>query len=96
MSRARALLRTVLLALAVAFGVGFGVGTWLRCQMERPEGYIGARQAPEPAALAGPALPLDVGHAGAAVLHPGEHEEQVREAVQVADRRRLERLEPIQ
>lgn len=42
MSRARSLLRTVLLALAVAFGVGFAVGTWLRCAAERPDGYLGA------------------------------------------------------
>lgn len=62
MSRARALLRTVLLALAVAFAVGFGVGTWLRCRMERPAGYLGARP-PRAPALAGPTLPLDVGHA---------------------------------
>jgi hypothetical protein len=41
-SRARSLLRTVLLALAVAFGVGFAVGTWLRCAAERPDGYLGA------------------------------------------------------
>lgn len=46
MSRAGGLLRTVLLALAVAFGVGFGVGLWLRCQMERPTGYLGGRDAP--------------------------------------------------
>lgn len=94
MSRTPALLRTVLLSLAVAFAVGLGVGTWLRCRMERPTGYLGGRAAPP--RLAGAALPLEVGHAGALVLEAGEHEEQVREAVQVADRRRLETLGPIQ
>lgn len=42
MSRARAVVRTVLLALAVAFGVGFGIGTWLRCAAERPAVHLGA------------------------------------------------------
>lgn len=41
MSRARSLLRTVLLALGVAFGVGFGIGTWLRCAAERPATILG-------------------------------------------------------
>lgn len=91
---ARALLRTVLLALAVAFAVGFGVGTWLRCRMERPTGYLGAREAPP--RLAGTALPLDVRNPGAAILEPRQHEEQVREAIQVADRRRVEALGPVQ
>jgi len=48
MSRARAVLRTVVLALAVAFGVGFGVGTWLRCAAERPVVHLGALEAPAP------------------------------------------------
>jgi hypothetical protein len=41
-SALRRTLRAVALALLVAFAVGFGVGTWLRCRMERPTGYIGA------------------------------------------------------
>jgi len=49
-SRARSLLRTVLLALALAFGVGFAIGTWLRCAAERPAGYIGAAPASAPEA----------------------------------------------
>jgi hypothetical protein len=36
-------LRTVLLAIFFAFAIGFGIGTWLRCQMEKPPVYIGAR-----------------------------------------------------
>lgn len=38
----RRTLRTAALALLFAFAVGLGVGTWLRCRMERPTGYIGA------------------------------------------------------
>lgn len=93
MSRTRALLRGVLLALAVAFAVGFGVGTWLRCRMERPTGYLGTRERPTPT-LAAPPLPLDVRHARAVVLRPGQHEQQIREPVQVADRGGLEGLRP--
>lgn len=53
MSRGRALLRGVLLALAVAFAVGFGIGTWLRCAAERPDAYLGAAPAPRARARAG-------------------------------------------
>jgi hypothetical protein len=45
------------------------------------------RSGAESIALA-PALPLDVRDSGAAVLDAREHEEQIREAVQVAQRQR--------
>jgi hypothetical protein len=47
-SRARGIVRTILLAIALAFGVGFGIGTWLRCAAERPATIL----AEAPAALA--------------------------------------------
>jgi hypothetical protein len=59
-SRARAVLRTVLLALAVAFGVGFAIGTWLRCAAERPAQILGAA----PAAASGPRGGLAAGREG--------------------------------
>lgn len=78
----RRTLRRVALALAISFAVGLAAGTWLRCRMERAPTYIGQ--------LLLPAFPLDVGDAGAAVLDAREHEEQIRQAVQVADRTRRE------
>jgi hypothetical protein len=72
-------LRRVGIALLCSLFAGFAFGTCLRVQAERPTVYIGS--------LA-PTLPLDVGEAGAAVLDAREHEEQVREAVQVAQRHR--------
>lgn len=68
-------LRRVLLALLLSLLLGMVIGTVLRLRMEQPTVYIG--QLPL-------GLPLDVGHAGPPVLHPGQHEEQVREAVQEA------------
>ncbi len=68
-----AVLRAALMALAFAFAIGFGIGTWIRCEMERPTGYLAAR--PPPSGAAAAALPLDVGLAGAVVGHPREHKE---------------------
>ena len=85
MSALRTTLRTVALALFFAFAIGFGVGTWLRCRMERTPAYIGA--IPESLDLGlGAAFPLDVRHARASVLDARQHEEQVREPIQVAER----------
>lgn len=78
----RRTLRSVAIALAISFAVGLAAGTWLRCRMERRPTYLGE--------LLLPAFPLDVADSGAPVLDPREHEEQVREAVQVADRARRE------
>lgn len=78
----RRTLRSVAIALAISFAVGLAAGTWLRCRMERPPTYLGE--------LLPAAFPLDVADAGAPVLDAREHEEQVREAVQVADRARRE------
>ena len=66
----RGALRGILLALLGALLAGFVAGTWIRLRLERPVRYLGAL---------GPAAgrPLDVVPAGAAVLDPGQHEEQV-------------------
>lgn len=63
-------LRTVFLALAFSLLLGLVIGTLLRLRLERPTRYIGALL---PAAT----LPLHIADAGAAVLHPRHHEEQV-------------------
>ena len=57
--------------------VGLAIGTWIRLRMERPRTYIGALPAVAP-------LPGDVVDARAAVLDTRHHEQQIREAVQVA------------
>lgn len=62
----RTLLRTILLAVLFSFAVGFGAGTWIRCQMEKPVGYL---------VLAPATLPLDVGLTGAPVLETRHHKE---------------------
>lgn len=88
----RRTLQRVALALAVSFAVGLAAGTWLRCRMERAPAYIGARPAERPGAglLAPATFPFDVADAGSPVLDAREHEEQVRETVEVADRARRE------
>jgi hypothetical protein len=63
-------LRAFLLALLFSLLFGLAVGTALRMRLERPIRYIGAL-------LPRATLPLDVGDAGAAVLDPRHHEEQV-------------------
>ncbi len=63
-------LRTVFVALLLSLLLGLVIGTLLRLRLERPTRYIGAL-------LPAAALPLHVGDAGAAVLHPRHHEEQV-------------------
>ena len=73
-------LRRFGLALLCSLLAGFALGTCLRREVERPIEYIGRSD------RLAPALPLHVGHAGAAVLDAGRDEEQVREAVQVAQR----------
>ena len=77
-------LRRVGIALLASLAAGFAVGTCLRLRAERPRIYIGSAVR----ALPSPALPLDVRDAGAAVLDARGDEEQVREAVQVAQRER--------
>jgi hypothetical protein len=63
----RSALRAILVALLAALLAGLAVGTAIRLHFERPVLYLGAA----------PTAPLDVGAPGAAVLDPGEHEEQV-------------------
>jgi hypothetical protein len=63
----RSALRAILLALLAALLAGLVVGTLIRLHFERPVRYLGAA----------PTGPFDVGASGAAVLDPGEHEEQV-------------------
>jgi hypothetical protein len=64
------LVRTLLIALALSLALGLAIGTALRLRMERATQYIGR-------ALPLAPLPLDVGDAGAGVLHPRHHEEPV-------------------
>jgi len=80
------LLRTVVLALLASLAVGFLIGLLLRARLERPVRYLGR------AGSAAPAHPLDLGHPGPAILDARQDEEQVREAVQVAQRGLLQRL----
>jgi hypothetical protein len=63
-------LRTFLLALLFSLLVGFAIGTLLRLRLERPTRYIGVT-------LPLAALPFDVCDAGAPVLDPRHHEEQI-------------------
>ena len=87
------LLRTLLLALLLSLLLGLTIGTLLRLRLERPVRYIGAALPLAPPALDAVApLPFDVPDAGAAVLDPRHHEEQVRQAVQVAERGVGERI----
>ncbi len=69
-----AVLRAVSLAIFFAFAVGFGIGLWIRCAMERPEGYLADNRALPTRSGAAP-LPLDVRLAGAPVGDPREHKE---------------------
>ena len=79
-------IRGVLLALLFSLLVGFLIGLVLRSRLDRRPEYIGLSP------LIAPARPLDVGHARAPVLDPRQHEEQIREAVQHAQRGALQRL----
>ena len=78
-------LRRVGIALLCSLAAGFAFGTCLRVHAERPRVYIGALPGIRPL---GAPLPLDVAHAGAAVLDARDDEEQVGEPVQVAQRDR--------
>ena len=78
-------LRRVALALLCSLLAGFALGTCLRHEAERPTLYIGRAEGGAGLRAAAP-LPLDVRDAGAAVLDAGHDEEQVGEAVQVAER----------
>jgi hypothetical protein len=69
------ILRRVLLALLFSLLLGLAIGTLLRLSIGRPVTYIGS---------AATTRPLDIGLALASVLDPRHHEEQVREAIQVA------------
>ena len=85
------LLRGIALALLGSLLVGFILGTWLRTRSEavRPI-FVGCAIGDAASALA--AAPRDVGHAGTAVLDACNHEEEIGEPVQVAQRRRIQRL----
>jgi hypothetical protein len=61
-------IRSVMLALLFSLLVGFLIGLVLRSRLEKRVEYIGS---------VAPAGPLDVGDAGAPVLDPRHHEEQV-------------------
>jgi len=61
-------LKGALLALLFSLLLGLAIGTAIRWRLERPRVYIG---------LGSPGLPLHVGDAGAPVLDPRHHEQQV-------------------
>ncbi len=65
-------IRGILLSLLFAFALGIGIGTWLRCAMEAPTGYL-AGAAPSAASP----LPLDVGPIRAAVGDARQDEEKI-------------------
>lgn len=62
------LIRSVLFALLASLIFGFLIGLLLRARLEKRVEYIG---------LVAPAGPLHVCDAGATVLDPGHHEEQI-------------------
>jgi len=89
-SRFSRVLRTVAWALLLAFAFGFLIGTWLRSELEKPVRYIGARfpvPVEEPAILRFAIGPGNVGQSESRILMPRQNEEQVRESIQIAQRR---------
>ena len=82
-------LRHLLLALGFSLLAGLAIGTLIRLRLERatPRWYIGS--------LPLTAAPGHVANAGAPVLDARDHEEQIGEAVQPAEARRIERLAPV-
>ena len=85
------LLRSIALALLGSLLVGLILGTWLRIQSEAVQPiFIGCAACETASTLA--SAPHDVGHAGAAVLDARDHEEEIGEPIQVAQRGRIQRL----
>ena len=72
-------LRAILLALLFSLLFGLAIGTWIRLRMNRPERYFVAVPllSVSGASSGGSLRPLDVRDAGAYVLEPGQHEQQV-------------------
>ena len=64
------ILRRILLALLFSLLLGLAIGTALRLRLERPVVYYMSHSAVA-------TEPLHIRHAGAMVLHPGHHEEQI-------------------
>lgn len=87
-------LRTILYALLIAFVIGLVIGSLLRRELERPTRYIGSQMIDESWVRLLPlaADPGDVGNALTRVLMTSDHKKQIRESVQVAKRRFLDRL----
>lgn len=81
-------LRTIAWALLFAFAFGFLIGTWLRSELERPVRYIGARLPVEESAILRFASgPGNVDQSYTRILMPRQNEEQIRESIQIAQRR---------
>jgi hypothetical protein len=82
-------LRQLLLALGFSLLAGLVIGTLIRLRIERatPRWYIGA--------LPLTSAPRHVADAGAPVLDARDHEEQIRQAIQPAETRCVERLTPV-
>ncbi len=70
-------LRWILLYLLFSLLVGLVIGTIIRRRLEEPEIYIGSLRAHPAEPSVGPTPPLDIGHAIAGVLEPGQYEEQI-------------------
>lgn len=68
--------RLIWLVVLVEFVVFYSFGRQLERAFTPPGSYLGLR--------AVPASPLHVRPAGASILDPGQHEQQIRESVQVA------------
>ncbi len=88
-SRIARIIRTLVWAILIAFAVGLVIGTWLRRELEEPERYIGDQTR---SVLLLTIRPGHVGHAQTDVLVACHHEEKVRQAIQVAQGRGLDRL----
>ena len=78
------LVRAVLISLLISLLVGLAIGTWIRLQLEAPVRYIGCLTPADAPGSAAPRSPFDVGHTGARVLDPRQHEEQIRQPIDVA------------
>jgi len=88
---ARRALRGVLLALLLSLLFGLLIGFLIRLRLERPVRFIG-RSVEGDSRLASAPLPLDLGYTRAAVFDASHHEQEIGQAVQVAQRGGIDRI----
>ena len=87
------LIRAALISLLISLLVGMAIGTWIRLKLEAPVRYIGSA---EPGDVSGPLMPaapraesaaargpFHVGRTDARILEPRQHEEQIRQPIDV-------------